>query len=212
MEFHHALSLVRGHFDVACHAHRSYLSLYAVEQALAKHGLVVTDAEQIDLHGGSVRATATRRTRATARSASLQRLRKVELDLGLHTADGYRQVADVARRVKEGLLGFLSRSRSAGAAVVGYGAPSRGITLLNYCGIVPDLMPFTVDRSPAKQGHFLPGSHLPVHAPCAIESARPAYVLVLPWALAVEIVEQMSVVREWGGQFVVAVPNLRILA
>jgi hypothetical protein len=109
------------------------------------------------------------------------------------------------------LLAFLDQATAAGARVAAYGAPSRGITLLNYCAITPKQIAFTVDRSPAKQGHFLPGSRLPVLSPSAIQAARPDFVLILPWALSEEIVDEMSAVREWGGRFVVAVPELRIL-
>jgi hypothetical protein len=211
-EVHHALALARGHFDVVCHAHRSYVSLSALEPALGRHDLSIVEVEQLDLHGGSVRAMAVHKARAGTVQPEVSELRAAERDWGLHTAAGFRQLAGMARQVRQGLWAFLSEARAAGASVVGYGAPSRGITLLNFCGVSREQLAFTVDRSPAKQGRFLPGSHLPVLAPAAIEATRPDYVLILPWALATEIVEQMSCVRQWGGRFVVAVPELRILA
>ncbi|MBV9547177.1 MAG: methyltransferase domain-containing protein [Chloroflexi bacterium] len=211
IEFHHALSLIRGHFDVACHAHRSYLSMHALESALARYGLVIVDAEQIDLHGGSVRATACHGSDERRIGPGVGDVRAVEHASGLETSAGYAGVADTAERVRAGLLEFLERTAGNGARVVGYGAPSRGITLLNYCAVTTDRIDFTVDRSPAKQGRFLPGSRIPVLAPDAIRTTRPEFVLILPWALSHEIVQQMRDVREWGGQFVVAVPELRIL-
>jgi SAM-dependent methyltransferase len=211
IEFHHALSLVRGQFDVACHAHRSYLSLHALNAAMARHGLAIVDAERIDLHGGSVRAIGVHGAEERTVRPGVGEVCAAERAWGLDTTTGYRDVAAIAEQVKDGLLAFLDQARADGASVVGYGAPSRGITLLNYCAITPDQIAFTVDRSPAKQGRFLPGSHLPVRPPAAIEALRPDFVLILPWALSEEIVDQMSAVREWGGRFVVAVPELRIL-
>jgi len=211
IEFHHALSLVRGHFDVACHAHRCYLSLHALESAVARHGLAIVDAEQIDLHGGSVRATAAHGADECPVGAGLAQVRATEREWSLETPDGYAELGAMAERVKAGLLEFLDQVRAEGASVVGYGAPSRGTTLLNYTCITFEDIPFTVDRSPAKQGRCLPGSRIPVLEPEAIGAARPEYVLILPWALSDEIQQQMSHVRDWGGRFVVAVPELRIL-
>jgi len=211
IEFHHALSLIRGQFDVACHAHRSYLSVHALEATLSRHGLAIVDAEQIDLNGGSVRATAAHASERRGATAAVNKVRHAEGACGLATPGGYAHVSATARRVKAGLLAFLDDAAASGARVVGYGAPSRGITLLNYCGISPEHLPFTVDRSPEKQGRFLPGSRIPVLAPEAIAASRPEFVLILPWALSDEIMHQMQCVRDWGGRFVVAVPELRIL-
>lgn len=212
IEFHHALSLVRGQFDVACHAHRSYLSLHALELAMARHELAIVDAEQIELHGGSVRATVAHSADERPIRSGVRQVRTVEQACGLESRGGYAELFATAERVKSGLLAFLRQARDEGMRVVGYGAPSRGITLLNYCGISAQSIQFTVDRSPDKQGRFLPGSRIPVLAPAAIRAARPDFVLILPWALSEEIVQQMSDVRAWGGRFVVAVPELRILA
>jgi len=211
IEFHHALSLARGQFDVACHAHTSYLSLHALEAILARHGLVIVDAEPVDLHGGSVRATAAHADGDAVVHLSVCNVRAVERDWQVDTCAGYRDVAATAARVKRDLLAFLDWAGALGARVAAYGAPTRGITLLNFCAITADRIAFTVDRSPAKQGRFLPGSRLPVLEPDALEAARPDFVLILPWALSDEIVQQMSTVRRWGGRFVVAMPELRIL-
>jgi SAM-dependent methyltransferase len=211
IEFHHALSLARGHFDVACHAHAYYLSLCALEGILARHGLAIVDAKQLELHGGSVRAIAVHADRAAPVYPSVRDLRAIEREAQLDTSAGYRGVAATAQRVKHDFVAFLDWANARGARVAAYGAPSRGITLLNYCAVTIDRIAFTVDRSPAKQGRFLPGSGLPVLAPEAIEAARPDYVVILPWALRDEISEQMSDVRRWGGRFVVAMPELRIL-
>jgi SAM-dependent methyltransferase len=211
IEFHHALSLARGHFDVACHAHRSYLSVHALESAADRHGLTIVDAEQIDLHGGSVRAMATHGADERPRGVSLRRVHATERDWRLETAAGYARLRGGAERVKADLLEFLDHTHAQGLEVLGYGAPSRGITLLNYCRISSEQIPFTVDRSPAKQGRFLPGCGIPVREPEAILAQRPDFVLILPWALSDEIAEQMARVRDWGGRFVVALPELRIL-
>jgi SAM-dependent methyltransferase len=211
IEFHHALSLVRGQFDVACHAHRTYLSLHALELAMARHDLAIIDAEQTDLHGGSVRAIGVHAARECPTGPGVYEIRAIEAGCGLEAADGYRDVAARAEHVKRDLLRFLDEAAAVGHRVVGYGAPSRGITLLNYCAITAERIRFTVDRSPAKQGCILPGSRIPVLAPEAIQAARPDFMLILPWALSEEIIKQMPNVRDWGGRFVVAVPKLRIL-
>jgi SAM-dependent methyltransferase len=212
IEFHHALSLVRGHFDVVGHAHRSYLSLHALQVAMAQHGLQVVDAKQIELHGGSVRAMAAQVDSDFQVQPSVGEVLAIERTSGLDTPAGYTDMGSTAERVRSGLRAFLDHARSNRATVVAYGAPNRGTTLLNYCQVTPAQIAFTVDRSPAKQGHFLPGCHLAVLSPEAIQSKRPDYILVLPWSLSDEIVEQMSTVRDWGGRFVVAVPELCILS
>jgi SAM-dependent methyltransferase len=210
LEFHHALSLVRGQFDVVCHAHRSYLSLHALEHVARRHDLAIVDAELIQLHGGSVRATLARAGDGR-RISGPEQVYAVERCWRLDTLAGYNGVAMAAAQVRVRLLAFLEQAAAVGASVVGYGAPSRGITLLNYCGVSSKQLAFTVDRSSAKQDRFLPGSRIPVLAPDAILAARPDFVLILPWALSDEIVQQLADVRGWGGRFVVAVPELRIL-
>jgi len=211
IEFIHVLSLVHGQFDVVDHAHRSYLSLHALAAALAEHGLVPVDAERVDLHGGSIRAVARHASdEPTVRSGVLQVL-DLERAERLDTPIGFQHLPATAEHVKGGLRSFLDKVHAEGARVVGYGAPNRGTMLLNYCQVTSDDIAFTVDRSPAKQGHVLPGCRLPVLAPEEIFAARPNYVLILPWPLREEIVQQMADISQWGARFVVAVPELRIL-
>ncbi|MDQ6673490.1 MAG: methyltransferase domain-containing protein, partial [Chloroflexota bacterium] len=212
IEFHHALHVLRGgQFDIVCHAHPNYVTLLALEAAFWRHGLTIVAAYESALHGGSVRAMARRAAERPAVDRSVEAIRKKERAGGLEGLAGYASVGHRAERVKRDLVGFLKSATSAGTLVAGYGAPTRGITLLNYCGVTVESLPFTVDRAPDKQGGFLPGCHIPVRPPEAIAAARPKYVLILPWALSDEIMEQMSVVRTWGGRFVVAVPELRML-
>ena len=142
---------------------------------------------------------------------SVQKIRDAEKDYGLYGLDAYRAFAASTVKIKCDLLRFLIQARAEGKVVAGYGAPAKGNTLLNYCGVGPELIPFTVDRSHHKQGHLLPGVRIPIKAPQAILDARPDYVLILPWNFKDEIVEQMAAIREWGGKFVVPIPELKVL-
>ncbi len=211
-EFHHVLGLAEGQFDIVCHPHRSYLSLLALEAALVRNGLTLIEAEENGLHGGSVRCLATRTRERPRPRTEVAALLERERGHGLDRPAGYSAVQKRATAVRGELLAFLRRESARGASVAAYGAPARGVVLLNFCSVTTELVGFTVDRSPAKQGRFLPGSRLPVLPPSALEEARPEYVLVLPWPLLPEISEQMSVVRSWGGKFVVAMPELQVLA
>jgi hypothetical protein len=159
-----------------------------------------------------VRCLVTRRKGGPQESAiRLEDLRREERRAGLHCLETYRGVGVQAQRVRRDLLQFLNEAKSAGQRVLAYGAPSRGTTLLNYCDITPDLLGFTVDLAPRKQGRFLPGCHIPVRAPVAIVEAQPDYLLILAWTLLPEIMQQMSELRAWGGRFVAALPELTIL-
>jgi len=213
VEFHHVLHLVREtQFDTICHPHCSYLALGPLASSMGRAGLVIVDAAEVSVHGGSVRVWATLgepEQRGLPRSASA--IVKRERAEGLDTLDAYRGFAERVEGVRRGLLRFLEDARREGRSVAAYGAPVKGNTLLNSAGITREVLPYTVDISPRKQGKFLPGSRLPVHAPSRIEEDRPDYVLILPWTLADEITAQMSVVRSWGGRFVVPVPKVRIL-
>ena len=163
-------------------------------------------------HGGSLRIHAQRtETGAQPVSPNVAELLDVEREAGLDRIETYRCFAETAQKVKRDLLRFLIEAREKGERVAGYGAPAKGNTLLNYCGIRTDLLPFTVDRSPHKQGTLLPGTRIPVHAPQALIEAKPHYVLILPWNIKDEITQQMSCVREWGGRFVVPIPRLQVL-
>jgi SAM-dependent methyltransferase len=209
-EFHHVLRLLEGRqFDTIYHEHYSYLSLTSAQTIFARHGLTVLDVDELTTHGGSLRVYV---AHEGEEAASVAELLERERTAGLTAPAPYERLSAVAESVKQDLLAFLEAARADGRRVVAYGAPAKGNTLLNYCGISTDLVLFTVDRSPHKQGRFLPGSHLPIHAPDRIFEARPDYVLLLAWNLKDEIVEQMSAVREWGGRFVVPIPEVSILS
>ncbi|MDP2239870.1 MAG: class I SAM-dependent methyltransferase [Burkholderiales bacterium] len=213
MEFPHLLRLMEeNQFDTIYHEHFSYFSFLVVERVFAKHGLTIFDMEEIPTHGGSLRIFAKRASNSALPVAErVSALRRREQAAGLDHADTYRAFAERVKATKRLLLRFLIDAREAGKHVVGYGAPAKGNTLLNYCGVRTDLLEYTVDRSPHKQGHFLPGTHIPVYAPEKIRETRPDYVLILPWNLKNEIVEQMAEVRSWGGKFVVPIPQVKVL-
>ncbi|GAA3258003.1 methyltransferase domain-containing protein [Dactylosporangium siamense] len=211
LEFPHLLRLIeRRQFDTIYHEHYQYLSLLTASRALAKGGLTVVDVEELGTHGGSLRVHAQRSETAGEPSVAVKAVLDAEATAGLHTFEGHQGFADEVFTIKRDLLDFLMKARSEGKRVVGYGAPGKGNTLLNHCGIREDLLEYTVDRSPHKQGMFLPGTHIPIHAPERIAADRPDYVLVLPWNLRTEISAQLSYVREWGGKLVYPIPALDV--
>lgn len=212
MEFPHLLRLVEhAQFDTIYHEHFSYFSLLAVRRIFLHHGLEIFDVEELSSHGGSLRIYAQHLDGGYSQSDSVERVLAKERDAGLNRLETYRHFSERVFEVKAALLEFLIEARRAGKRVAGYGAPAKGNTLLNFCGIGTDFIEYTVDRSPHKQGRFLPGTHIPVHAPERIAQTRPDYVLILPWNLQEEIVEQMAHVRDWGGRFVVPIPRLTVL-
>jgi hypothetical protein len=211
-------------FDTIYHEHYSYFSFLAAERAFAAHDLTVFDVEEIPTHGGSLRVYVRHRSPddgeepAAGDGAELHavtervpELRERERAAGVEALDFYRDFAERVKETKRKLLDFLIRVRRDGDTVVGYGAPGKGNTLLNYCGIRTDFLDYTVDRSEYKQGMYLPGTHVPIHAPSKIDETRPDWVLILPWNLKEEIVDQMSRVRDWGGTFVVPIPEVTVL-
>ena len=211
-EFPHLLRMMQlNQFDTIYHEHFSYLSLGVVQNLLAQHGLRVFDIEELPTHGGSLRVFTCHDAAAHRTTAEPLRIIEAERAAGLDTAAPYRAFADQVVRVKADLLRFLLDARADGKSVAAYGAPAKGNTLLNYCGVGPELIPFTVDRSHYKQGTLLPGTRIPVRAPEAIMDAKPDYLLILPWNLKDEIVEQMAGIRAWGGQFVIPIPSLTIV-
>lgn len=214
MEFPHLLNLIQGNqFDTVYHEHYSYLSLLTVAQVFAAHGLSLFDVEELSTHGGSLRIFARHAEQTPAPvTAALQRLLAREHSAGLAALPIYRAFARQVEDTRFELLEFLIGARRAGKKVWGYGAPAKGSTLLNYCGIRRDLIEATVDRSPHKQGMYMPGVHIPILAPERMRQARPDYVLILPWNLRDEIVAQMAQVRDWGGQFVLPIPKVQVLA
>ena len=214
VEFPHLLQLVQqAQFDTIYHEHFSYLSLHTVQRIFAAQGLVVWDVQTLPTHGGSLRVLACHTAAAGPRmTPAPARLIDEENRRGLEREDTYHGFAEHVRSVKRALLRFLIDAREGGKQVVGYGAPAKGNTLLNYCGVREDLLAYTVDRSPHKQGRFLPGTHIPIHAPERIAQTRPDYLLILPWNLRGEIVSQMAHIREWGGKFVVPVPRVEVIS
>ncbi|MBF0154182.1 MAG: methyltransferase domain-containing protein [Magnetococcales bacterium] len=213
MEFPHLQRLVEGNqFDTIYHEHFSYFSLLTVREVFAKHGLVIHDVDELPTHGGSLRIHASHREDASKTvSVAVTELAQRERSLGYDRIETYGAFQKQVERIRDDLVKFLHEARMAGRTVVGYGAPAKGNTLLNYCGVTPESIPFTVDRNPHKQGLYLPGTRIPIRAPEAITEARPDYILILPWNLQEEIIAQLAQVREWGGRFVIAVPELRIL-
>ncbi len=212
-EFPHLQRLVDGNqFDTLYHEHFSYLSLVAVDRILGAAGLTVFDVEDLPTHGGSLRVFAQRTdSGAQPRSARVSAALDREVAAGLCTAGYYEGFQARAERVKDDLLQFLLDAKRDGRRVAAYGAAAKGNTLLNFAGVRRDLLPYVVDRNPAKQGKFLPGSRIPVVAPEHLLADRPDVVLVLPWNLGAEVVQQLPEVRQWAGRFVVAVPSLRDL-
>ena len=212
IEFPHLLRTIDGNqFDQVYHEHFSYFSLYAVERIFAAHGLPIFDVEELPTHGGSLRIYA-RHSEDTTKELTdrLVDLRAREADAGVATLGYYKDFEARVRETKRKLLKFLIEAKQADKKVVGYGAPGKGNTLLNYCGIRTDLLDFTVDRSPHKQGKFLPGTHIPILPPERLWEAQPDYVLILPWNLRNEIMEQLAGIREWGGRFVVPIPEVTV--
>jgi SAM-dependent methyltransferase len=212
LEFPHLMRLFAGNqFDTIYHEHFCYFSFLAAETAIERHGLKVADVEELSTHGGSLRLHAGHRDEDRAPTPRVAELRERERAAGYRDLAVYRGFGERVAGVKRRLLSFLIEARETGRQVVGYGAPAKGNTLLNYCGIREDLLAYTVDRSPHKQGKFLPGTHIPVFAPDRIGQTRPDYVLVLPWNIQDEVMSQMAAIREWGGRFVVPIPEVHVV-
>jgi SAM-dependent methyltransferase len=210
MEFPHLLRLVaENQFDTIYHEHFSYFSLLAVERVFGTAGLVVVDVDELPTHGGSLRVYVRHRGVAEP-SPRVAALRQREVAAGMREPAYYAAFEARVRATKRGLLRFLIGAKEEGRTIVGYGAPAKGNTLLNYCGIGRDFLDYTVDRSPHKQGRLLPGTRIPIRAPEEIFATRPDYVLILPWNLRQEIASQMSGIRAWGGRFVVAIPEVEV--
>jgi hypothetical protein len=213
MEFPHLMRLIEGNqFDTIYHEHFSYFSFLTTERIFAAHGLVLFDVEELPTHGGSHRIFARHADDATRPiGGRVLEMRERETRARLHEIEGYASFAAQVEETKRALLDFLIGARRAGKTVVGYGAPGKGNTLLNYCGIRTDFIEFLVDRNPYKHGRVTPGTHIPIHPPDRLREAKPDYVLILPWNLTDEIVKQMSGVRDWGGRFVVPIPRVQVL-
>jgi SAM-dependent methyltransferase len=211
LEFPHLLRLLEeNQFDTIYHEHFSYLSLATVERILGAYALAVYDVEELPTHGGSLRLWVAHAETARP-TPTVAALREREQQAGITRLETYDAFAERVQAAKRALLRFLIDAREAGERVVAYGAAAKGNTLLNYCGVRTDLVDYAVDRSPHKQGRYLPGSHIPIRSPERIYATRPDYLLILPWNLREEIVEQMAAVREWGCRFVVPIPTTRVL-
>jgi len=213
MEFPHLMRLVaESQIDTIYHEHFSYLSFIAVETIFAAHGLTLFDVDELPTHGGSLRIYAQHdKTGPHKVSERVKDLRNREFDAGFADLGRYLAFEERAIQIRKKLLTFLEQAKAEGKRVVGYGAPAKGNTLLNYCGITPDLLEYTVDLNPHKQGRFLPGTHIPIHEPERIYISKPDYILILPWNLKDEIMQQLSFARAWGAQFVVPIPEPQIV-
>ncbi len=212
LEFPHLLNLIQQtQFDTVYHEHFSYLSLSTVQRIFERAGLRVWDVEQLATHGGSLRVFGCHADDRRAATGAVAGLIAAEERAGLRRLSTYRDFQSRAERIKHDLLAFLIEQKRAGKTVGAYGAAAKGNTLLNFAGVRPDLMPWVCDAAPSKQGKYLPGSHVPIVHPDKLRDYKPGFVLVLPWNIADEVLQQHAYVREWGGKFILAVPSLAVL-
>ena len=213
LERPHLLHLIEGiQFDTIYHEHLSYFSLATLERVFRAHDLRVFDLDELPTHGGSLRLHVCSEAAPRSPSSTLAQLRQREAVAGLNQPASYLDFQAKVAAKRETIRDFLVAAKRAGKTVLAYGAPAKGNTLLNYCGITRELIPFTVDRNPHKQGLLLPGTHLPIRDSAALIAARPDYVFILPWNLKDEIIAQLAEVRAWGGQFAVPAPDLTIIS
>jgi C-methyltransferase C-terminal domain/Putative zinc binding domain/Methyltransferase domain len=213
IEFPHLQQLIdNNQYDTIYHEHFSYFSFLTASKIFATHDMVLFDVEELPTHGGSLRIYARHRedTSKPIEARATDLLRR-ELELGFDRMDTYANFGEKVKATKRRLLAFLIDAKNAGRTVVGYGAPGKGNTLLNYCGIRTDFLDYTVDRNPYKHGRFTPGTHIPIHEPARIDETRPDYVLILPWNVKHEIMAQMAHIRSWGGKFVIPIPEVTIV-
>jgi hypothetical protein len=212
LEFPHLLRLMLGvQFDTIYHEHFSYFSFIAAEHALAAHGLRIFDVKELSTHGGSLRLFVCHRDSARPTESSVGALRRAEQAAGLTRLDTYEHFADRVEHCKASLLSFVVDAKREGKSIVGYGAAAKGNTLLNYCGLTAAEIDYVVDRSPHKQGRLLPGSQIPICDPQRIAETQPDYLMILPWNLKNEIMTQTAGLRQWGGKFVIPVPEVTVL-
>lgn len=212
VEFPHLMQLIdENQFDTIYHEHFSYFSLTTVGKVFASHGLTIFDVEELLTHGGSLRIYA-RHSEDTSKSISksvMELIAREETE-GFTNLEHYLSFIEKVKETKRNILDFLIKTKKQGKSIAGYGAPAKGNTLLNYCGIRTDFIDYTVDLSPHKQGLFLPGTHIPIYSPDKIKETRPDYLLILPWNIRDEIMEQMAHIRDWGGKFVVLIPEVKV--
>jgi len=212
MEFPHLMRLIEGNqFDTIYHEHFSYFSFTSAERIFSKHGLSIFDVDEISTHGGSLRIYACHSgDQSKVINQSVENLLEREEVDGFKTLEFYLTFNEKVKAIKRSILDFMNKIKNGGKSIVGYGAPAKGNTLLNYCGIGKDYIDYTVDRSPHKQGYFLPGTHIPICHPDKIKETQPDYVVILPWNIKDEIMEQMVHIREWSGQFVILIPEIKV--
>ncbi|MGI8890364.1 MAG: methyltransferase domain-containing protein [Chthoniobacterales bacterium] len=212
MEFPHLVRLIEeNQFDTIYHEHFSYLSFTTVEQIFAAHGLRLFDVEELKSHGGSLRIYACHaEDEAKQISDAAKELKQRESDWGIRELESYRLFGKKVEATKRNILEFLNQAKAAGKSIAGYGAPGKGNTLLNYCGIRTDYLDYTVDRNPYKHGKYTPGTRIPIFAPEKIRETKPDFLFILPWNLKNEIIAQNSYIREWGGRFVVPIPEIQV--
>jgi hypothetical protein len=213
MEFPHLQQLIENNqFDTIYHEHFSYLSFVAVNRIFAQHGLILFDVEELPTHGGSLRIYGKHvEDNSKTVSDKVVELLKREKELGFESLEFYSKFEEKVKETKRKILEFFIEVKRKGKSVAGYGAPGKGNTLLNYCGVRTDFMDYTVDMSPHKQGNLLPGTHIPIYHPDKIKETKPDFLFILPWNLKKEIMNQHSYIRDWGGKFVIPIPELTIL-
>jgi 2-polyprenyl-3-methyl-5-hydroxy-6-metoxy-1,4-benzoquinol methylase len=212
VEFPHLMKLIaENQFDTIYHEHFSYFSFTIVNQIFDKHGLTIFDVDELSTHGGSLRIYARHAEDISKRiTENVRVLLESEAAMGVENLEFYLAFNQKVQSTKRSILDFMVRIKNKGKTLAGYGAPAKGNTLLNYCGIRTDFIEYTVDRSPHKQGHFLPGTHIPIHHPNKIIETQPDYVVILPWNLKNEIMSQMAHIRDWNGKFVTLIPEVKI--
>lgn len=213
MEFPHLLRLMQfNQFDTIYHEHFSYLSFSAVQNIFFRHKLELFDVEELTTHGGSIRIYACHaEDKGQSKSIRVTDMLTKEQEYGLKNISCYQRFAEQVKETKRNILAFMIQAKQTGKTIVGYGAPAKGNTLLNYCGIRTDFLEYTVDRSPHKQGLYLPGMRIPVKSPDTIKETKPDYVLILPWNLSEEIITQMAYIRDWGGKFIIPIPTVKVI-
>jgi SAM-dependent methyltransferase len=213
MEFPHLQRLIEGNqFDTIYHEHFSYLSFVAVNRIFAHHGITLFDVEELPTHGGSLRIYGRHNDDIEKKvTDNVIKLLKREIELGFESLEYYSLFEEKVKETKRKILDFLIEAKRKGKTIAGYGAPGKGNTLLNYCGVRTDFVDYTVDMSPHKQGNFLPGTHIPILHPEVIKQTKPDYLFILPWNLKEEIINQHRYIRDWGGKFVVPIPELTVI-
>ncbi|TIQ29134.1 MAG: class I SAM-dependent methyltransferase [Mesorhizobium sp.] len=211
LEFPHLLTLIQDvQFDTVYHEHYSYISLYSIRSAMERHGLYVYNVDELSVHGGSLRIYCAKKESGIPVDGSVARVLQKEIDAGLDNLDVYLGFQERVDRICNDFLGFVISEKSKGRSIVGYGAAAKGNTFLNYCGVKANLIDYVCDLTPAKQGKFLPGSHIPVYSEERLRETKPDYIVILPWNWRNVIVDRLAFTREWGARFIVAIPNVQV--